>query len=210
MAQTITLETLKDAYWLKLQLKDLCKKNGLSTAGSKNDLEQRIEIFLSSGSKIKPESNKQTGQRDSHQPLTRDTLVVNYKNDAATRLFFIEHIGQHFRFDAYLRQFTNQNNITKNLTYGDLIDGWLKEESRRNDPDYQTIIGEQFEYNQFTRDYFANEKGKTRADAIKAWTLVKELPGEKTYVNFKRMNKGQQERASVEIMYCHLNESCQK
>lgn len=184
MMQTITLETLKHSYWLKLQLIDFCKMNGLSTAGSKKDLEQRIEVFLSSGSKTKPESNKQTGQRDSRQPLTRDTLVVNYKNDAATRLFFIEYIGQHFRFDAYLRQFTNKNNITKNLTYGDLIDGWLKEDSRRKEPDYQTCIGEQFEYNQFTRDYFANEKGKTRADAIKAWTLVKELPGEKTYTNY--------------------------
>jgi hypothetical protein len=187
--QTITLETLKDSYWLKLQLIDFCKKKGLSTAGPKKDLEQRIEVFLSSGNKIKPELNKQTGQRDSYQLLTRDTLVINYKNDAATRKFFIEHIGRHFRFDVYLRQFTNKNNITKNLTYGDLIDGWLKEESQRKDPNHQTRIGEQFEYNRFTRDYFANEKGKSRADAIKAWAVVKALPGEKTYANFKYMSK---------------------
>lgn len=189
MMQTITVETLKNAYWLKLQLIDFCKKNGLSTAGSKKNLEQRIAVFLSSGSKIKLESNKQTGQRDSHQPLMRDTLVVNYKNDAATRLFFIKHIGQHFRFDAYLRQFTNINNITKNLTYGDLIDGWLQEEAQRKNPNHQTRIGEQFEYNQFTRDYFSNEKGRSRSDAIKAWAIVKTLPGEKTYANFKRLCK---------------------
>jgi len=182
--QPSTLEKFKNSYWLKLQLINFCKQSGLSTAGSKKDLEQRIEVFLSSGNKIKPESNKQTGRRDSYQPLTRDTLVVNYKNDTATRLFFIEHSGKHFRFDAYLRQFTNQNNITKNLTYGDLVDGWLKAESQRSDPNYQTRIGEQFEYNQFTRDYFANENGKTQADAIKAWTLVKALPGEKTYANY--------------------------
>ena len=190
MMQTITQKTLKDSYWLKLQLIDFCKKNGLSAAGSKKDLEQRIELFLSSGSKAKPDSNKRTGLRDSCQTLTHDTLVVNYKNDAATRRFFIEQIGQHFRFDAYLRQFTNQKNITKNLTYGDLVDGWLKEESRRKDPDHQSCIGEQFEYNQFIRDYFANEKGKTRSDAINAWELVKTLSGAKTYANLKRRVKG--------------------
>jgi hypothetical protein len=110
---------------------------------------------------------------------------VNYKNDAATRLFFVEHIGEHFRFDAYLRQFTNKNNITKDLTYSDLVDGWLAEEMKRNEPHFKSDISKQFEYNQFTRDFFANENGKSLADAIKAWNVVKTLPGMKTYANYK-------------------------
>ena len=47
---------------------------------------------------------------------------MNYKNDAATRQFFIEQIGKHFRFNTYLRQFTQRNNNEK-LTYGDLVVG---------------------------------------------------------------------------------------
>ncbi|HVE44887.1 MAG TPA: cytoplasmic protein [Gammaproteobacteria bacterium] len=155
LAQSISLDNLRDRYWLKLELICFCKKHGLSTVGSKHDLEQRIEIFLVSGDKGTPVLSKRIGRRDSQQSITCDTLVVNYKNDAATRLFFVKHIGQRFRFDAYLRQFTNQNNITKNLTYGDLINGWLVEEVRRSDTEYKSNIGKQFEYNQFIRDFFA-------------------------------------------------------
>ena len=178
-------KTYQGQYWLKSELIHYCAGNDLVTSGSKNELLQRIEVFLVSGERLKPVSSKQIGKRDSHQPIMRDTLVVNYKNDAAARLFFVRHIGEHFRFDAYLRQFTNPDYITKNLTYGDLIAGWITEEARRNDPAYQSNIGKQFEYNQFFRDFFANEKGKSRSDAIKAWQTTKALNGPTTYAQYQ-------------------------
>ena len=183
----IHADNLKSRYWLKLELMVFCKKNDLSTVGSKHDLEQRIEVFLASGDKRRPASSKKKGKRDSHEPITCSTLVVNYKNDAATRLFFVKNIGQHFRFDAYLRQFTNQNNITKHLTYGDLVNGWLAEEARRKDPEYQSDIAKQFEYNQFMRDFFANEKDKSRSDAIEAWKTAKRSNGLATYAQYRSM-----------------------
>lgn len=173
--------TLKKHYWLKKELIVYCKKHDLSTSGSKNDLIQRIETYLVSGDKMKPPSSKPAGQRDSHQPLTLETLVLNYKNDAATRVFFEKHIGKHFRFDAYLRQFTHQENIPKNLTYGDLIQGWLAAEARRNQPGHQSHIDSQFEYNRFIRDFFAAEKNKSLSSAIKAWKKTKTLSGQRTY-----------------------------
>lgn len=44
-------------------------------------------------------------------------------------------------------------------------------------------IGSQFEYNQFTRDYFADPKNKdkNREDAIEAWNTIKVLPGSNKY-----------------------------
>ena len=112
--------------------------------------------------------------RDSEKPITPKTYVVNYKNDAATRKFFVEQIGRRFHFTDYLRQFTNKNNLAnKKLTYGDLVKGWLAEESRKKDPNYKTTIGKQFKYNQFIRDFFLHEKGKTLADAIKEWKMVR-------------------------------------
>ena len=89
------------------------------------------------------------------------------------------------RFDTYLRQFTNKNNIPKNLTYGDLVNGWLGEESKRNTHLYKSDIGAQFEYNQFMRDFFANEKEKSRSDAINAWKLIKAVAGARTYAHYK-------------------------
>ena len=181
----IDQDTLQNQYWLKKELIGYCTNNGLSTAGSKNELMLRIETYLASGHKLKPALKKPSGQRDSFQPITPDTLVIHYKNDAATRLFFEDHIGPHFRFNAYLRQFTSQDNITKNLTYGDLINGWLAEEARRNHPDYQSSIAKQFEYNQFIKDFFAHEKGKSQSHAITAWKITKTLNGPKTYTQYK-------------------------
>ncbi len=70
-----------------------------------------------------------------------------------------------------------------------IIRGWLAEESRRNNLGYRVPIGDQFKYNQFMRDFFANEKGKMRAGAIKAWKIAKTLSGPKTYANYKMMQK---------------------
>jgi hypothetical protein len=185
LTQSISPDVFKNHYWLKVELIVFCKDNDLSTAGSKQEITHRIETFITTGRKIKPTPNSSANNRDSLQPITFDTPVVNYKNDATTRQFFVEHIGQHFRFDTFLRQFTNKNNITKGLTYGDLINGWLAEELKRNAPHYKSNIGEQFEYNQFTRDFFANEKEKSRSDAISAWKLMKATPGAKTYAHYK-------------------------
>lgn len=185
LTKQISLTDFKNQYWLKLELVSFCKNNQLSTYGSKSELIQRIEAFITTGCKIKLIISKPVTLRDSQQSIKVDTPVINYKNDAATRKFFIEQIGKHFRFNAYLRQFTNKNNITIGLTYGDLVDGWLDEESKQNDPNYQSIIDKQFEYNQFTRDFFANEKGKSQSDAIQAWKFLKTLSGKKTYAHYK-------------------------
>ncbi len=161
LTKQISLADLKSHYWLKVELVSFCKTNQLSTVGSKLELIQRIKTFITTGCNIKPIISKPVTFRDSQQFIKVDTPVRNYRNDAITRRFFVEQIGKHFRFDAYLRQFTNKNNITTGLTYGDLVNGWLEEESKRKSPNYKSTIDKQFEYNQFTRDFFANEKGKS-------------------------------------------------
>lgn len=182
--QELTPEYFKNRYWLKMELITLCKTLGLTTPGAKQELLTRIETFIVTGIKTSPVSNTINAVRDSNSPITRNTPVMNYKNDAATRQFFIEQIGKHFRFNAYLRQFTQRNNNEK-LTYGDLVDGWVACEQKKKNPDYQSDIGKQFEYNQFTRDFFLNEKGKSQSDAIQAWKRVKSLSGPKTYEHYR-------------------------
>jgi hypothetical protein len=194
LTKRINLSHFKNYYWLKTELIDFCREQGLVATGSKQELEKRVEIFISSGIKTKSLLAKVTGDRDSKQPITCDTPVVNYKNDAATRQFFVGQVGQSFHFNAYLRQFTDRKNlIGKNLTYGDLVEGWLAEEARKDDPNFKSTIGEQFECNRFTRDFFLYEKGKTRADAVKAWEAVKAAPGENTYSFYKVISLGMDE-----------------
>ena len=63
------------------------------------------------------------------------------------------------------------------------MNAWYEEEKRKKDVTYKKQIGSQFEYNQFTRDYFSDPKneGKKREDAIEAWNAIKVLPGNNKY-----------------------------
>lgn len=180
----ITIDNLKSHYWLKAELIKFCKANDLAIVGSKQEIVQRIEAFIATGCKIQPKISK-SGARDSHQQIEAGTLVKNYNNDALTRRFFVSQVGEHFHFNAYLRQFTNKENIPSGLTYGDLVVGWLAEESKKENSQYKTSIENQFEYNRFVRDFYASEKGKSHAEMVKAWKDVRALSGDRTYAHYK-------------------------
>lgn len=179
LSQKLTKEQFENFYWLKSELIEFCSRHNLSASGSKQALVERITVFLETGQRIKHEPKQSSAQRDSDKEITWNTPVVNYKNDAKTREFFVKHIGKRFKFNNYLRQFTNPKNITSNLTYGDLVNGWMTGIDETNQ------IGKQFEYNQFIRDYFANEHGKSLQDAIHAWKKVSSIEGPNTYEFFK-------------------------
>ena len=121
---------LEGYYWLKTELIHACKIHHLSTQGLKQELVTRLKIFLKTSQKTSAIKTSTTNRRDSDVELTLTTPVKHYRNDAFTRDFFIHHIGKSFRFNAYLRQFRDVNNIITGLTYGDLIQGYL--ENKRN------------------------------------------------------------------------------
>jgi len=174
-------ELFKNCYWDKKELVSFCSANGLSTIGGKADLVNRIEYFLHTGQKLASIKIKRIDRRDSDNKITKDTLVVNYKNDAKTRNFFEKEIGTHFRFNSYLRQFAKNSNKDSNLTYGDLIQGWIKTEEQKQNSSYKSTIDKQFEFNQFQRDFYAKEKGKNRKELVAAWQLVRSVVGPNTY-----------------------------
>lgn len=45
----------------------------------------------------------------------------------------------------------------------------------------KTNIDKQFEYNAYIRDFFADNKGKSLAEAIKCWKYKKQLQGHNRY-----------------------------
>ncbi len=181
-----TVSDLRDFYWLKTDLMEFCKKHHLPLQGAKSDLINRITIFLTTGRKIKHVSIKKIpALKDSSKKITKNTLVENYNNDTETRIFFVAQLGDNFKFNAYLRQFTNKENIKQGMTYGDLINGWIVFENNKKNPDIKNIIPEQFEYNQFIKDYFQHEKNGTLKMAISAWKVVTSQSGPNTYTQFK-------------------------
>ena len=186
-------ETIKNAsdlenyYWLKTDLIRYAAKHHLLTSGSKKELEERILIYLTEGRSIGAVTSR-SSRRDSHGTINRDTLVLSYHNDAETRRFFKDEIGKAFKFNAYLRQFTDVGNITEGLTYGDLVEGWYAFESQRKEKGER--IAPQFEYNQFVRDFYVEHKHASIKEVIAAWKVVKSCKGPNTYKIYKDIQKG--------------------
>lgn len=184
--EIISLDDLQNYYWTKSDLMQFCKNHGLSIQGAKSDLIKKIEIYLTNGNRINYVPVKKQKEKDSLNQITKNTLVKNYNNDAETRKFFVEHLGKKFKFNAYLRQFTNPSNIDLNMTYDDLVNGWISFEKSRKSLSKKNIIPSQFEYNQFIKDYFSNEKSATLKSAISAWKILVSKKGPRTYEQFKK------------------------
>jgi len=184
----IDVKDLHDYYWVKDELVAFCKRYGLPTGGRKLEILDRIEIFLKTGRVVQPKpaplgakrEGGTTGQQLKAEPLTLDTTVVEFKSDSRTREFFKSVIGPEFHFTAHLNDYMRGRS---DLTYGDLVKEWLAERERRKDKTYKPNIMKSCEYNQFIRDFYADEtnKGKPLREAVNAWNEVKRQQGPRKY-----------------------------
>ncbi len=181
LTRDISVDSFKDFYWLKEELQAFCRGNGISASGSKIEISDRIETFLRTGKIIKKiRKTKVNSQSEIQVDLSIDTVILeNHRCSQNVRAFFKTMIPN-FHFSTYIQNYF-KNNIGK--TYRDVVDAWYEEEERKKDPSYKKKIAPQFEYNQFTRDFFAdpNNQGKSREEAIVTWNKIKKLPGTNKY-----------------------------
>lgn len=170
-----------DFYWLKEELQNFCREHGMSASGSKGEITDRIALFLETGKIQKPMRKRSSSSQEIKlEALSLDTVITeSHRCSQAVRAFFISEIPK-FHFSTYIQNYFKEN---VGGTYRHVVAAWYEEEERKKDPTYKRQIGLQFEYNQFTRDYFADpkNKNKSRADAIKAWNIIKALPGSNQY-----------------------------
>ncbi|HDX9578540.1 TPA: SAP domain-containing protein [Bacillus pseudomycoides] len=182
LTKEISVQNFKNFYWLKEELQSFCRENGISASGSKIEISDRIETFLRTGEIKKPHRNaKDNNKPRTNSELSLDTVITeNHRCSQDVRAFFKEVISPKFHFSTYIQNYF-KNNVGK--TYRDVVAAWHEEEERKKDPAFKKEIAPQFEYNQFTRDFFAdpNNKEKTRKEAIEAWSNIKKLPGSNTY-----------------------------
>ena len=167
--------TFRSFYYLKQELADFCKENGLPTSGSKAELTDRIAYFLDTGNVLKPSAKRKTAV--SIGTLTEDTVIEpNIVCSEKHRAFFSEKIGKSFSFNVPFQKWLKAN---AGKTYGEAVRAYyriLEEKKQR-----KTEIGRQFEYNTYIRDFFADNPGKSLHDAIKCWNYKKDLPGHNRY-----------------------------
>lgn len=181
LKKDLDVKEFRNFYWLKEEIQTFCRENGLAASGSKIEITERIAVFLQTGEIQKPLKKRKSPSKEAiSTELNLDTVITkNHRCSQTVRAFFKSEIPK-FHFSTYIQNYFKEN-VGK--TYRDVANAWHEEEKRKKDPTYKKQIGPQFEYNQFIRDYFADRKnkGKNREDAIKAWNVIKKLPGSNKY-----------------------------
>ena len=147
-------------YYLKEELVDFCKANGLPASGSKQELTERIAVFLDTG-----------------KVITRDTIIESdIVCSEVHRAFFKNEIGNSFSFNVEFQKWLKENS---GKTYADAVAAY--KEIREAKKNKKTAIGKQFEYNTYVRDFFEDNKGASLEDAIKCWKYKKSMKGHNRY-----------------------------
>lgn len=168
-------QTFRDFYFLKDELVDFCRENGLPVSGGKLEITDRIAHFLDTGEVISVSSPKKKAVSISDIQLNAQ-IEPDFVCSEKHRSFFKEHIGNSFSFNVAFQKWL-KNNAGK--TYKDAIAAYyqiLGEKKKR-----KTKIDKQFEYNTYIRDFFADNQGKSLEDAIKCWTYKKKSQGHNRY-----------------------------
>lgn len=159
-------------YWLKEELVDFCRQAGLSTAGSKQELVERVRLFLETGQgkparEVKPDSSAKH-KVSMPQHFSRQTVICSgWRCSQELRTFFEQEIGRHFHFDEVMRDFIHHG---AGKTLQEAITTW--QTAQKNPEKHE--IGAQFEYNRHMRNYFQAHPGATMQEALQAWKIIRE------------------------------------
>ncbi len=166
LTKHLSVEDLHSFYWLKKELEEFCRENGLSATGSKKDLESRIETFLRTGSVAETLPRVSASKVKGHMPqeFQRETIIgTGWRCSQALRAFFERELGPQFHFDGILRDFIKHG---AGKTLQEAIEAWKVGQQQ---PKVAKVIAPQFEYNQHIREYFKVHRGATLREAIQAW-----------------------------------------
>lgn len=168
-------KTFRDYYYLKEELLDFCRKNGLPVSGGKIELTERIAYFLDTG-KIKPAKTSKKKSNATINITENSKIEPNFVCSENHRAFFKEHIGSSFSFNVAFQKWLKSNT---GKTYKEAISAYY--EILENKKQGKTKIDRQFEYNTYIRDFFEDNKGKSLEDAIKCWKYKKAQKGHNRY-----------------------------
>lgn len=167
--------TFRDFYYLKEELTEFCRENGLPASGGKEEMTERIAYFLETGEVKKTAAKSRKAVTVGNIDLDT-TIESDFVCSEKHRAFFKEHIGNSFSFNVAFQKWLKSN---AGKTYKDAVLAYhqILEDKKKT----KTTIDKQFEYNTYIRDFFADNKGKILDDAIKCWKYKKQLQGHNRY-----------------------------
>jgi SAP domain-containing new25 len=187
----MAVRDFENGYWYLEQLKDFGARIGIPAAKKlrKDELEKAIVAFLRTGNAALPteRSLRRTGARDVERGLHLKLRIENYTSNRETKDFIVEQArmmapqvreksGVWYRLNRW-----REEQITggEHPTYGDLVQRYiaLNRMQRFERVPYRCYIN-------FVADFLEADKRATRAEAIAAWTELKELDGPKDYASW--------------------------
>ena len=171
----IDSETFRSFYYLKEELSAFCRANGLPSSGSKANLTERIAHFLDTGEILS--AAPKAAPKQARIMITKDTPIeANIICSEKHRGFFKAEIGKSFSFNVPFQKWLKSN---AGKTYGDAVEAYyrLKQEKK----EHNSEIDAQFEYNTYIRDFFADNAGRSLAEAILCWKYKNSMQGSNRY-----------------------------
>lgn len=186
-------EVCEALYYLKVvELKGLCIQLGLPFNGAKAEIIDRLRHFVATGAVLKPavipEISK--AKKGLTYPLQPGTFMLQgaYKNDAKTRAFFKELIGNHFHFTAFGIDWLNERWQQGNPpTYQEFADMWQKETKKRKKqkPDPK----KEWAYIAFVQQYGILHPKASKIETTNAWNKTRAEKVELVTAFFKTFKK---------------------
>ena len=165
LTKDLNPDEFREYYFLKEELKDFCRKEGLKVSGSKGELEERIIHYLRTGDELIKPKTEQYHKPESSEISLDSRLGENFRCGEDKREFFEREIGQ-----KWLKS-------NPDRTYRDAIDAYHEIQNSGE----KTKIDKQFQYNRYIRDFFESNDGRSLDDAIKCWKYKKSLKGHNRY-----------------------------
>ena len=190
----MTVREFENGYWYLDQLKTFAERIGIPAASKlrKDELETAIVTFLRTGNAASPtrRSLRKTGVKDVERGLTLKLRIENYTSNRATKDFIVEQArmmapdvreksGVWYRLNRW-----REERITSGgrPTYGDLVRRYIALNKMQR---FERVPHGR--YINFVADFLGADKGATRAEAIAAWTTLKELDVPKDFASWVKV-----------------------
>ncbi|WP_454086170.1 DUF6434 domain-containing protein [Georgenia sp. Marseille-Q6866] len=152
---------LRRWYWLRTELQELAAALGVSRSGGKEELLFRVTAALD-GEPVPAPAPRPRTARQLTAPVGPETVIPpGQRCSQVLRAYFIDAVGPGFHFDEHMRHFVAHG---EGRALGEAVEHWYR---TRDEPPGE--IGRQFEYNRFTREWFAANPGGTREQCQEAW-----------------------------------------
>ena len=123
LTRNLKPEEFKEYYFLKEELKDFCRSEGLKVGGSKEDLEKRVVHYLATGEELKERKVRQSSKETVTEISLDSKLGENFKCSEDKRAFFEKEIGSSFKFKVKFQKWLKSN---PEKTYRDAVEAYYE------------------------------------------------------------------------------------